>query len=177
MPLINTVTPEKASGQVAAVYGDIAKVFGRVPNGMQMFSPSPTLLAQQWESMGYYLNHPVLSFPLLAAIRMLVSQENDCHYCIGMNGGLLIQMGGWTAEQVAATKRDAASAPLSEKEQALLMFVLKTVAERQPVTRAEIDKLRKLGWNEADVLDAVAHGARNVAVDIVFNTFQIENDF
>jgi alkylhydroperoxidase family enzyme len=177
MPLINTVTPEKANGQVADVYRDIAKVFGRVPNAMQLYSPSPALLTQQWAAMGYYLKHPALSFPLLAAIRMLVSQENDCHYCIGMNGGLLIQMGGWTAEQVAATKRDAAAAPLPEKEKALLAFVLTAVAERKPVTRAEIDKLKKLGWSESDVLDAVAHGARNVAVDIIFNTFQIEDDF
>ena len=31
MPLIDSVVPEKASGQVADVYSDIAKVFGRVP--------------------------------------------------------------------------------------------------------------------------------------------------
>ncbi len=177
MPLIETVTPEKASGKVAAVYSDINKVFGRVPNAMQMYSASPALLGQQWESMGYYLKHPALSFPLLAAIRMLVSQENNCHYCIGMNGALLIHMGKWTPEQVTATKQDAKAAPLPEKEMALLAFVLKTVAERKPVTRAEIEQLKKLGWSEADVFDAVAHGARNVAVDIIFNTFQIENDF
>ncbi len=177
MPLIETVNSDKASGQVADVYRDIAKVFGRVPNAMQMFSASPALLGQQWESMGYYLKHPALSFPLLAAVRMLVSQENNCHYCIGMNGSLLINMAKWTPEQVAATKRDAMAAPLSEKEKAMLAFVLKTVAERKPVTRAEIGQLKKLGWSESDVLDGVAHGARNVAVDIVFNTFQIENDF
>lgn len=177
MPLIETVIPEKANGQVAAVYRDIAQVFGRVPNAMQMFSASPALLGQQWESMGYYLKHPALSFPLLAAVRMLVSQENHCHYCIGMNGSLLINMAKWTPEQVAATKRDAMAAPLAEKEKAMLAFVLKTVAERKPVTRAEIDRLVKQGWSESDVFDAVAHGARNVAVDIVFNTFQIENDF
>lgn len=177
MPLIETVIPEKASGKVADVYRDISKVFGRVPNALQMFSASPALLNQQWDSMGYYLRHPTLSFPLLAAIRMLVSQENKCHYCIGMNGSLLIHMAQWTPEQVATTKRDPMTAPLPEKEKAMLAFVLKTVAERKPVTRAEIDKLKKLEWSESDVFDAVAHGARNVAVDIVFNTFQIENDF
>jgi alkylhydroperoxidase family enzyme len=177
MPLIETVNPEKAKGKVADVYRDIAKVFGRVPNAMQMFSASPALLDQQWGHMGYYLKHPALSFPLLAAVRMLVSQENNCHYCIGMNGSLLINMAQWTPEQVAATKRDAMTAPLPEKEKAMLAFVLKTVSERKPVTRTEVDKLKKLGWSESDVFDAVAHGARNVAVDIIFNTFQIENDF
>ena len=94
-----------------------------------------------------------------------------------MNGALLIHMGQWTPEQVTATKQDAKAAPLPAKGKALLAFVLKTVAERKPVTRAEIEQLKKLGWSEADVFDAVAHGARNVAVDIIFNTFQIENDF
>jgi len=177
MPLIETVVPEKANGQVAAVYRDIAQVFGRVPNAMQMFSVSPTLLGQQWDSMGYYLKHPTLSFPLLATIRMLVSQENRCNYCIGLNGSLLIHMAQWTPEQVAATKQNPMTAPLPEKEKAMLAFVLKTVAERKPVTRAEIDKLVKQGWSESAVFDAVVHGARNVMVDIVFNTFQIENDF
>jgi AhpD family alkylhydroperoxidase len=177
MTLIATVTPDKASGKVADVYRDISKVFGRVPNAMQLYSPSPELLAQQWGAMRYYLGHPSLGFPLLATIRMLVSQENDCHYCIGMNGTLLMQMAGWTAEQVAETKRDADAAPLPPGDKALLGFVLKAVVDREPVTRAEIGALTKLGWSEADILDAVAHGARNVAVDIVFNAFQIEDDF
>lgn len=177
MPLIQTITPDKASGKVADVYQDIAKIFGRVPNALQLFSASPALLHQQWDSMGYYLRHPTLSFPLLAAVRMLVSQENKCHYCIGMNGSLLINMAQWTLDQVNATKRDPMTAPLPPKEKAMLAFVLKTVAERKPVTRAEVEELKKLEWSESDVFDAVAHGARNVAVDIVFNTFQIENDF
>lgn len=177
MPLIDSVVPEKASGQVAEIYGDIAKIFGRVPNAMQMYSSSPALLAQQWQGMGYYFSHPHLSRPLLAAIRLLVSQENDCDYCIGFNAGMLINMAGWTAEQVAATKRDVQAAPLNEKEKTLLAFVLKAVNRREGTTRAEIDALTRLGWTHADLLDAVAHGARNVGVDIIFNTFQIENDF
>lgn len=177
MPLIDSVVPEKASGQVAEVYADIAKVFGRVPNAMQMYSSSPALLAQQWQATGYYFTHPHLSRPLLAAIRLLVSQENDCDYCIGFNASMLINMAGWTAEQVAATKRDVQAAPLSEKEKTLLAFVLKAVNRREGTTRAEIDTLTRLGWTHADLLDAVAHGARNVGADIIFNTFQIENDF
>jgi len=177
MPLIDNVVPEKASGQVAEIYGDIAKTLGRVPNAMRMYSASPALLAQQWQSLGYYFTHPNLTHPLLAAIRLLVSQENDCDYCIGFNAGMLINLAGWTPEQVTATKHDAGAAPLSKNEMALLQFVLKSVNRREAATRAEIDALTQLGWTQADLLDAVAHGARNVGADIVFNTFQIENDF
>jgi AhpD family alkylhydroperoxidase len=177
MPLIENIVPEKASGQVAEIYGDITRVFGRVPNAMQMYSASPALLAQQWQATGYYFAHPHLPRPLLAAIRLLVSQENDCDYCIGFNAGMLINTAGWTTEQVAATKHDISAAPLNAKEMALLGFVLKSVNKREASTRAEIDALTQLGWTHADLLDAVAHGARNVGVDIIFNTFQIENDF
>lgn len=177
MSLITTIAPDKANGKVAEVYSSISKVFGRVPNAMQVYSSSPELLEMQWGGMTYYLRHPALSFALLATIRMLVSQENKCDYCIGMNGSLLINMAGWSVEQVNATKRDAKAAPLPEKEKAMLMFVLKSVVDRKPIARAEIDKLVQLGWTESDVLDAVAHGARNVMADIVFNTFQIEHDF
>lgn len=177
MPLIDSVVPEKASGQVADVYSDIAKVFGRVPNAMQIFSASPALLAQQWQSTGYYFTHAHLGRPLLATIRLLVSQENHCDYCIGFNAGMLINMAGWTPEQVSATKRDADAAPLNAKDKALLHFVLKAVNRRESSTRAEVDALIGLGWTQADLLDAVAHGARNVGVDIIFNAFQIENDF
>ena len=90
---------------------------------------------------------------------------------------MLINMAGWTPEQVSATKRDASAAPLNEKDKALLQFVLKAVNRREASTRAEIDALVRLGWTQADLLDAVAHGARNVGVDIIFNAFQIENDF
>lgn len=34
-----------------------------------------------------------------------------------------------------------------------------------------------MGWTDSDLIDAVAHGARNTAVDILFNTFKIERDF
>lgn len=37
----------------------------------------------------------------------------------------------------------------------MLAFVLKTVAKRKPVTRAETDRFVKQGWREADVFDAV----------------------
>lgn len=177
MALIATVAPDKANGKVAEVYSSINKVFGRVPNAMQVYSASPTLLEQQWGGMTYYLRHPALSFPLLTTIRMLVSQENKCGYCIGMNGSLLINMAGWSVDQVNATKQNPGAAPLAEKEKAMLQLVLKTVNERKPINKFELDALVQLGWSESDILDAVAHGARNVMVDIVFNTFQIEHDF
>jgi len=177
MNMISTVSPDQANGGVAQVYGQIEQAFGRVPNAMRLFSSSPALLEQNWQQLGYYMQHPRLSFPLLAFIRMLVSERHECSYCIGMNESLLINMGGFSAEEVLAARRNPADAPLPEKEKTMLLTVLKTVETPKALDKVALDRLRALGWADADILDAVYHGARNVAADIMFNAFKVENDF
>lgn len=177
MSIISTVAPNEATGQVAQVYAQVEQAMGRLPNAMKLYSASPDVLAMQWAHIGYYFQHPTLSFPLLASIRMLVSQDNDCAYCIGMNEAMLIQRAGFSPEQTAAAKRNPADAALPAKDKAMLLFVLKATQTPKAVNRADLDALRAMGWTDRDLLDAVNHGARNVAVDILFNTFKIENDF
>ncbi|MCK9355190.1 MAG: hypothetical protein M0P59_13695 [Gallionella sp.] len=150
---------------------------GRVPNAFQMYSSSPALLEQNFMAIAYYMQHPTLSFPLLATVRMLVSQKNDCQYCVGLNEAMLMGMANMTPEQIAATKRDPQEAPLPEKDKAMLLLVLKATQSPKSVEKTELDQLRALGWNDGEIMDAVYHGARNVAADIVFNTFKIENDY
>lgn len=177
MSIISTVAPEQAEGKVAEIYGQIHQMMGRVPNAFQMYSSSPALLEQQMQQISYFMQHPTLSFPLLAMVRMLVSQNNDCQYCIGLNEGMLIQMAGLTVEQVAATRRNPVDAPLPDKDKAMLLLVLKATKTPKLVDKSDLDKLRALGWSDGDIMDAVSHGARNVAADIVFNTFKIDIDF
>jgi len=177
MSIISTVAPEQASGKVAEIYEKLQQTMGRVPNAFQLYSSSPALLEQNFQSIAYYMQHPTLSFPLLATVRMLVSQENECQYCVGLNEAMLMHMANVTPEQIAATKRDPQEAPLPEKEKAMLLLVLKATRTPKLVGKADLDKLRALGWNDGEIMDAVHHGARNVAADIVFNTFKIENDF
>ena len=177
MSLIQTVAPEQASGSVAQVYREIEQLFGSVPNSFRLMSSSPELLSQQWQQIKYYMQHPTLSFPLLAMIRMLVSQENECEYCIGMNASMLIHRAGLTPEQVAATKKNPADAPLSDKDKAMLLLVLKATKTPKAVTAQDLDNLRKQGWQDGDILDAVQHGARNISADVMFNTFKVENEF
>jgi hypothetical protein len=46
----------------------------------------------------------------------------------------------------------------------------------QPVSPSENENLEAIDWSEADVFDAVACGARNVAIDVIFSAFQIADD-
>jgi uncharacterized peroxidase-related enzyme len=177
MSLLQTISPAEATGDVATIYANLQKGFGSVPNAFQMASVSPAMLKQQFEFVSHYLAHPNLSGPLLACIRMLVSSQTACEYCIGMNAGMLINLMGWTPEQVSATQADPANANLPPRETAMLIFVLKTTREPLAVTAADVDALRGLGWNDADIFDAANHGARMVAMDILLNAFKVERDY
>lgn len=177
MSLLKTIAPADATGEVATIYEQIKAAFGGVPSVMSIWSASPYFLKQQYEMIGYYMHHPTLSGPLLACIRMVVSKQTHCQYCVDMNAGMLINMMGWTPEQVAEVQADPAAANLPEREKAMLLFVLKAVNDATAVTAAELGVPRGLGWSDTDIFDALNHGARMVAGDIILNAFKVERDY
>lgn len=177
MSLLRTVTPEAATGEVAEIYAQIQKAWGHVPTAIQIFSANPFLLKQQWEYYGSIMQHPTLSLPLTTSIRLLVSQAGNCTYCIDMNAGMLINMAGWTPDQVAAARANYMDSPLSPQEKTLLGLVLKMTHDSTSITTADMQAAREAGWSDSDILDAVNHGARMVAGDIIINGFKVERDF
>ncbi len=177
MSLLQTVNPETATGAVANTYAQIRAAWGGVPTAIQLFSPSPFLLQHQWEYYASVMQHPTLSPAVLACIRMLVSMQGHCTYCIDMNAGMLMQMCGWTVDQVAATRTDYRQSPLADREQVLLGLVLKATSASTSITATDLAEVRAAGWNDGEILDAVNHGARMVAGDILINAFKVERDF
>lgn len=176
MPLIRTISPEASTGEIAELYKHIIELRGRVPNSSQIWSISPELYKQQLSFIDYYMTHKTLSAPLLACVRLLVSSDTQCQYCIDFNTSLLVNLMGWQMDDVAELKQKQQSARLSEKENAMLTFVLKSVKNCKKADVADLNALRALGWDDADILDAVQHGARMAAIDIILNTFDVESD-
>jgi uncharacterized peroxidase-related enzyme len=176
MPLIQTIAPEKATGELAKLYKLIEAMRGTVGNNAKLFSISPELLRQQMDLIKFYMNHPTLSLPLLAAIRIMISSGEECQFCIDYNTGMLINLAGWSFDQVTAMRNDPNSANLPEREIAMLNLAIKAIRNAHGVTANDLDTLREMGWNDSDILDAVNHATRMLATDIIFNTFKIENN-
>jgi len=176
MPLIQTIEPEEATGELAKLYQTIEAMRGSVGNNAKLFSASPELLRQQMDFIQFYMNHPTLSMPLLASIRIMISSGEACQFCIDFNAGLLINMAGWTIDQVNAMRKDPNAANLSKHEIAMLNLTIKAIRNAHGVTANDLDTLRDMGWSDSDILDAVNHATRMLATDIIFNTFKIENN-
>lgn len=175
MAIIRTIDPKDATGRVAEVYAQFKEKFGFVPNAFQLTSSSEFILGQQVSSIGYFMQHPTLSFPFQAFVRMLVSTKHECAFCVDMNTGMLLQA-GFTMEQIQATKENPENAPLSEKEIALILFIMKVIKDSNSTDASDIQKLRDLGWDDKDILEATMAGTMQIASDMIFNAFKIEND-
>ncbi|WP_353572620.1 hypothetical protein [Candidatus Albibeggiatoa sp. nov. BB20] len=177
MTIVSTVTREQATGKVAEIYNEIEKSLGYIPQAFQTYSASPLLLELTWRKIAYFMEHPNLSMEFLAVIRMLVSVDNICDYCIGFNTSLLINMFNWSHEEIIATRRDPNDAPLSDKEKVLLSFVLEAASQPLKITGQDLQLVRDAGWEDTDIVDAVSHATDNVSADLFLNTFKPENDF
>ncbi len=176
MTLLRLVEKEEASGRVAEIYETMINTMGFIPNAFKVFSPSEYVLDKQFGNMDYYMRHKTLGGKLLAFIRLLVSEHEHCKYCIGANSGILLQY-GVLPEALALIKQDPSKAPLTEKELGMLLFVLKMIKDSNSIQQEDVDKLKTLGWKDADIMDATYHGATQAGVDKIFNAFKIDSDF
>jgi uncharacterized peroxidase-related enzyme len=176
MSLITTTQPHQAEGMAAQVYSEIESMFGFVPNAIRLDSINPGHMARHWQGIKESLGHETLSAKLFTLIRLLVSEATHCEYCIGLNAGILMQMHGMSQEEIATVKQSPETAPLDAKEKALLLFVMKGVTDSNSITAEDIETLKRQGCNEREIFDAMAHGAWQVAGDIMLNAFKVEHD-
>ncbi len=175
MALIKTVPPDAAEGKLAELYKGSEEFFGWVPNNVRLLGVNPDILANQFDFVMPYLEHPTLRQPFLRCLRMLVSHRTNSPYCDNLNAGLM-QQEGVTPAQIDETRADPSRAPLPDREKALLLFVLQAIEDPHGVGKEHITELGEMGWSERDIFDAVAHGARAVYVNILFDAFQVEQD-
>jgi alkylhydroperoxidase family enzyme len=130
----------------------------------------------QVSNLGYFMRHKTLGGKFLAFVRLLISEQEQCIYCVNANSGILLQY-GVLPEVISEVKMDPSKAPLEKNEVALLLFVLKLVKDANSITQDDVDSLRNLGWTDSDILEASYHGTSQVGADKLFNAFKIENDF
>ncbi len=175
--LTTTVSPENAQGLVADVYSEIEATWKMIPNPIQMYSVSPELLKNQWQKYQYFDSQTTPSAKLNTMIRLLVSKEAQCDYCIGLNAGMLINMFAMSPEEVQLLKTDPSTASLDKKEKLLLLFVLKAVDHAHDITEDDMLALKEAGLSEKEIFEAVNSGATMRAANIIFDTFKVDIDY
>lgn len=170
MFLIDTIAPEKATGTVADIYATFPPHVG-VPLPMQLYSASPGILERTAATIRYFMTHPRLSPGLLASIRFAVASRTGHTACVRLNKGILEKMGLDEAELAELARFSCERADLDDAEAAMLAFVLKAFDRPQEVEKSDLDELRRLGYQDSDMLDAVYHAGTMLAGSVLFKAF------
>jgi len=166
MFIVNHVRPEDAAGKVAKAYAAIPSQ-SPVPEPLLLLSASPQLAYLQSDVIRYFINHDTLDAGLLAMIRYLVACDQDYGFCMRFNAGILQKAGGMTEAQLQQLRREPQNAPLDPADKALLLFVLKVVRTPRAVVQEDVDRLRALGWEDRDILDACFHATSMLSTSIL----------
>ena len=176
MSLLNIPTTQNATGEIKEIFEEIQSMIGMLPNGIRFWSVSPEALKVQWNGIKRGFSKDEESIRLAAIIRYLMSSENECTYCIGFNGGMLINMHGMTQDELLTMKEDPSKAPLGEKNRALLLFAIKAVNNADSVNAEDIEALKQLGVSEEEMFEIVKSASHMFVVNTLFKTFKVQQD-
>lgn len=176
MSLLHIPPIEKTSDDVKKIFAEMKSMLGSVPNGMKLWSVSPRALKAQWAGMKSILSRPQEEQKLFTIIRYLASDNNECSYCIGLNGAMLINYYDVTQDELSAMKKDPSAVPLDKKNKALLIFAMKAIKDADSVSAKDIDKLSKLGISEEEMFNIVLAASHMFVVNTLFKTFKVEQD-
>lgn len=175
MPLIKTIDPENAEGIIKEGYSMFMENIGIIPKPMEMMSASPALFEQNLKRIHYFSTHPTLSFALLAHIRYLSARHLDYGFCMDFNKAILKKQGVEEAD-FQRMEADPSESLLEENESAMLAFVINAMTSPGSVTKNDIQKLKDVGWEESDMMDALAQGVSMIDHSIMMQVFQIDTN-
>jgi uncharacterized peroxidase-related enzyme len=155
MAFIDTIPPDAADGDVAAMYETDRAGWGFLPNFTRAYSHRPGVYAA-WRglngSIKANMDERRYEIATLAAARRLRSS-----YCSLAHGRVLARLMPASVVQDIALGRP--SDELDQADMAVIDLADKVAADATRVTQADIERLRGLGLADAEILDVVLAAA------------------
>jgi len=170
MSLFPVPTRDQVSPDNQAIFDNLKKMLGFVPNLYATFANSATAL-------GTYLSLQSAKSSLSAkereVVNLVVSQVNSCEYCLAAHSAMG-KMVGFTEAQVLELRSGHAS--FDPKFDALARFVREVADKRGHVGAADTEAFLKAGYTKGAVVDVIMvigdkiisnylHGVTKVPVD------------
>jgi uncharacterized peroxidase-related enzyme len=156
---IETIPEEEATGPVAEAYADDRAGWGFLPNFSKVFALRPEVYAA-WSqlngSVRKVMDRRRYELATVAAAHQLRSS-----YCT-MAHSRVLRDRFYDAQTVREIVVDRRAAGLDEVDVAVMDFAEQVAADATAITADDVDKLRRLGLSDVEVLDiALAVGVRS----------------
>lgn len=147
---IKMIEAAEAEGKLKELYD---KFNGRMANILKVHSLNPKSLETHYQ---YYRAIMFGKSPLKREIReiigVVVSKVNNCFYWIEHHGAALYSVTK-NNELVEGVKEDYQKSPLDKKTKAILDYAVLLTKNPHAVTDEEVEKLRKAGCTDTEILD------------------------
>ncbi|MGV7211153.1 carboxymuconolactone decarboxylase family protein [Oxalobacteraceae bacterium A2-2] len=142
----------EASGQAAHLFGAIKGAIGMVPNAYAAIgSNSPVALEAALHVDGA-LRKSSLSARDIEVIKLAVSQDALCDYCLAAHS-LMGRKAGLDAAAIHGVRHNQPSG--DAKTDALASFVHTLTAMRGTVPQAAVDAVKAAGYTDAQIVDTL----------------------
>ena len=164
-------TRDEVSANNQGVFDMMTKSFGKVPNLYATFAYNETALT---DYLTLQNRKSTLSAKEREIINLVVSQVNDCKYCIPAHT-FISKMHGFTDEQIIEIRR--AQISFDTKLNALANFVKETTTNKGRPSEKALTNLFAEGYNKANLVDIMMIIGDKIISNYLHNTTQIPVDW
>ncbi len=167
MPRLNVVQFETSGGKVKEVFDEILQARGWIGNIHRGIANSPAVFDGFWQ-IHKALKRGKLPPAQVEAVRLIVSEEYGCRYCVAAHT-MLGKRFGLADDEMIALRRGA---PADPTLRALRAFVHKLMAPKGAVSDQDIADIRAAGYSDALITEVVFA----VALTVFTNLFNRVHD-
>ncbi|AMV44320.1 carboxymuconolactone decarboxylase family protein [Paraburkholderia caribensis] len=152
MTRLITLKPSEATGESAAVFGQIKAALGKVPNAYATIGTlSPAGLAAML-NVDAAIATSSLDAADIEAVRLAISALSGCDYCLSAHT-MLGKMAGLTPDAMKGIRAGLSSS--DARRDALLAFVRSVATTRDTVPVRVLDTVLEAGFTQRQVIEVI----------------------
>ena len=164
-------TRDQVSEKNQAIFDHMLNAFGKVPNLYATFALNDTALG---DYLALQNRKSTLSAKEREIINLVVSQVNDCQYCVPAHTAVA-KMHGFNDDEVLEIRK--AQISFNRKFDALAKFVKETAVTRGRPSAETADALFEAGYDKANVIDIMMVIGDKIISNYLHNFTQIPVDW
>jgi uncharacterized peroxidase-related enzyme len=151
----------------------VKKQLGSVPNMFRTIALSPAAL-QGYLGLDGALAKGRLNAATRERIALTVAEIDDCGYCLSAHSYIAKNLVKIDDGEIDASRNAGSADP---KVAAALRFAAKVVKARGHVSDTDVAEVRAAGYDDAEVMEIVAHVALNTLTNYVNEVAKTDVDF
>jgi len=130
--------------------GSLGDIFKLLAKDKKIYFATDTMVQT------YLLEQTYLSYEIKEAIALLISKENSCKMCVDVHVKIATML-GLSEVRIEEILQGIDSMDVEDKEKKLLHFCTRaSQKDNYKMTKNDIDELKAIGWNDNEILEAVA---------------------